>query len=253
MIDTKGRFLADLQKNIALHSTFGIDSYPLCDELRHFFKTAKPLKPVPAAKPSAPPATTRKPHATKNTSVKLNASSLTDVRQQLGDCDRCPLHKGRGSILFGRGAEDADLFIIGEYPNTADDAQGILFSGEDGELLNKMLNAIGLEMEQVYIASIVKCRTDGKRQPAAKEISTCLPFLMAQLAVVKPKIICAMGSLAAQVLLKSQQPLIRLRGRWRQLNGIPLMATFHPSFLLKNGEMKRAAWQDLQAIQKKLA
>jgi DNA polymerase len=250
-VDTAARFLTDLKKIVIMQESFGIDSYPMTPELQHFFKNALPRKQEELK--VSEPAPGYSPKRLKKAAVSVpTASSLADVRQQLGDCTRCALHKGRGSILFGRGNEDADLFIVSEYPNIADDAQGSLFSGPDGDLLGKMLNAIDLDLEQVYISSVVKCRASEANLPGKAEVAACLPFLMAQIEAVSPKIICAMGPLAAHVLLKSKQPLIRLRGRWRQLNGIPLMATFHPSYLLKNQEMKKAVWQDLQAIQKRL-
>ncbi|NOX25376.1 MAG: uracil-DNA glycosylase [Deltaproteobacteria bacterium] len=238
ILDTPGHFLADLKKIIALHGSFGLDNYPMTPELRHFFKECRPGKRHIPKKPESPKPTP--------------AVSLEDVRRQLGDCCRCALHKGRGAILFGRGSQEADLFIVGEYPDTVDDANGVLCSGPAGDLLTKMLAAIGLDLERVYFTNIVKCRASEEKLPARDEIAACLPFLMAQIEVVSPRVICAMGPLAAQVLLKSRQPLVRLRGRFRQLNGIPLLATFHPSYLLRNFEMKEAAWQDLQAIHGRL-
>ncbi len=231
--DPSGQLLADLKKIIALHESFGLDNYPMTPDLRRFFKVCLPVKRHRPKVPKSP---------------EPAAVSLEDVRRQLGDCCRCALYKDRGAILFGRGSRKAELFIVGEYPNAVDDACGVLGSGPEGDLLTKMLAAIGLDMERVYVTSIVKCRVPEGKLPTRAETAACLPFLMAQIEVVSPRVICAMGPLAAQILLKSRQPLVRLRGRFHQLNGIPLMATFHPSYLLRNIEMKVAAWQDLQAI-----
>jgi len=252
ILDTTGRFLTDLKKIISLHASCGIDSYPLTPELRDFFRKALPRPQSISKNPKVTASPSPRYRKKEMDKEPLVTSSLMDIRQQLGDCTRCDLHENRSGIMFGRGSQEAELFIISEYPNIVDDAEGLLFSGPDGDLLAKMLAAINLDMEQVYLGSIVKCRASAEKPPNSKEVAACLPFLMAQIAAVSPKVICTMGTLAAHVLLKSKQPLIRLRGRWRQLNGIPLMATFHPSYLLKNQEMKKAAWQDLQTIQNRL-
>jgi len=252
-LDNPGRLLADLKKILALHASFGIDSYPLTPGLQNFLKNSR----VPAEKIKIPgPAINKScqgpPRPEQQAAAPANKPGLADVRRHLGDCTRCALHRGRSRILFGRGSEEADLMLIGEWPNAFEDAEGVLFSGPAGDLLARMLQAINLDMEQVYITNIVKCRATEERPPAAGEIKACLPFLIEQIETVAPKVICAMGPLAAQTMLKSRQPLVRLRGSWQQFHGTALMSTFHPSYLLKNSEMKKAAWLDLQLIQARL-
>ncbi len=180
--------------------------------------------------------------------------SLTDIQGQLEECGRCPLHKGRGRIFFGQGNPRADLFIVAQWPAAADEAAEPLFSGAEGELIAKMLGAIKLSLDEVYFSTIVKCPASEEQPPTGSEIKRCLPFLQAQIKAVEPRVVCAMGPLAAQALLRTRQPLVRLRGRWRQLPNLdlPLMATFHPAYLLKNKEMKKAAWHDLLMIQQRL-
>ncbi len=249
--DTPANFLVDVKKILTLHAESGIDTYPMTPTLRQFLRSSHLRAEIPAkqAKNVAKSPAPRGARRPEGSGAVVTQSNLVNVLRQLGDCTRCALHEGRSRILFGRGNAKAELFIVGEWPNFSDDAEGNLFSGSEGDLLAKMLRAIGLDMEQVYISSVVKCRASEEKPPTSLEIVTCLPFLIAQIEVVAPKVICAMGPLAAHTLLKSKQPLVRLRGRWQQFKGVPLMATFHPSYLLKNPEMKKATWVDLQAIQ----
>lgn len=250
--DNPGRLLSDLKKILAMHASFGIDSYPLTPGLKRFLTDTRPLpgnfqKTEPLKQKHL-----QQPGKEGGEVTRAHKLDLADVRRHLGDCTRCALHQGRSRILFGSGNEEADLFLIGEWPNSRDDAEGVLFSGPQGDLLARMLQAINLDMEQVYITNIVKCRASEDKPPAVGEIKSCLPFLIEQIESVNPKVICAMGPLAVQTMLRSRQSMVRLRGRWQQFNGIALMPTFHPSYLLKNPEMKKAAWLDLQQIQSRL-
>jgi len=173
---------------------------------------------------------------------------LDDVRAALGDCTRCKLCSGRKTLVFGVGSPKARLVFVGEGPGAEEDNQGIPFVGAAGQLLTKMIGAMGYARDEVYICNVVKCRPPGNRNPEPDEIAACQPFLEAQLQAIQPEVIVALGKFAAQTLLRSDTPITRLRGQWREYVGIPLMPTFHPAYLLRNPAEKKAAWTDLQAV-----
>ena len=173
---------------------------------------------------------------------------LTRLRQDLGDCQRCRLAAGRRHIVFGAGSADADVMFIGEAPGQEEDQQGEPFVGAAGQLLTKMIEAMGLRREEVYIANIIKCRPPQNRDPAPDEVDACEPFLRGQIEVIGPRMIIAMGNFAAKTLLRTETGITRLRGRFFTYHGIPLMPTFHPAYLLRNPDGKRPAWQDLKAV-----
>jgi DNA polymerase len=192
-------------------------------------------------------------------------AALKLIREDLGDCTRCKLHKqGRKQIVFGVGNPRADLMFVGEGPGADEDAQGEPFVGRAGQLLNNMIKAMGLRREEVYIANVVKCRPPGNRTPERDECETCSPFLMRQIAVIKPKVVVALGAVAAKNLLAINAPMAELRGRfydfmpagarssdpsWR---GARLAVTYHPAFLLRDPRQKGEAWKDLQMVMKYL-
>jgi DNA polymerase len=180
------------------------------------------------------------------------ASSLTleEVREELGDCRRCKLHSTRTNIVFGTGTPKARLVFVGEGPGRDEDLQGKPFVGLAGQLLTKIIQAIQLTREEVYIANIIKCRPPGNRNPEPDEIRACEPFLIKQLQAIRPKLICALGTFAAQTLLKSEERISLLRGRFHQYQGIPLMPTYHPAYLLRNPNFKRDVWEDMKKIKK---
>jgi DNA polymerase len=153
---------------------------------------------------------------------------------------------GRRQVVFGVGNPDADLMFVGEAPGADEDIQGIPFVGRAGQLLTKMIQAIQLERDQVYIANVIKCRPPDNRNPEPDEIDTCQPFLFRQIAAVRPKVIVALGSFAAKTLLKTQDSISRLRGRVYDFQGAKLIPTFHPSYLLRSPQFKREAWEDLK-------
>jgi DNA polymerase len=177
--------------------------------------------------------------------------TLDEVRRELGDCRRCKLCEGRKQIVFGVGNPKAELVFVGEGPGADEDEQGIPFVGKAGQLLTKMIEAMGFARDDVYICNVVKCRPPGNRNPEPEEIQACEPFLRAQLGAIQPKAIVALGKFAAQTLLRDMTPISKLRGRWREYCGIPLMPTFHPAYLLRNPAEKRSAWADLQLVMKK--
>ena len=192
-------------------------------------------------------------------------AALRIIREDLGDCTRCRLHKqGRKQIVFGVGNPNADLMFIGEAPGADEDQQGEPFVGRAGQLLTNMIKAMGLEREQVYIANIIKCRPPDNRTPERDECETCSPFLMRQVATIKPKVIVALGAVAAKTLLAINDSMSNLRGRWYEFkatgvrsndpnwSGAKLAVTYHPAFLLRDPRQKKEAWKDLQMVMKEL-
>lgn len=180
------------------------------------------------------------------------AGGLGGIRAELGDCMRCPLCRGRQRIVFGTGSERAELVFVGEGPGYDEDQQGEPFVGKAGQLLTKMIEAMGLTRAQVYIANIVKCRPPGNRTPTPDEIATCLPFLEAQLEAIRPRVICALGAVSTQALLKTSAKISHLRGRFHDYRGIKVMPTYHPAYLLRNPHEKKTAWADLQIVLREL-
>jgi DNA polymerase len=180
--------------------------------------------------------------------VQSTMITLEDVRKELGDCKRCKLHRGRKTIVFGEGNERATLMLIGEGPGYDEDVQGRPFVGRAGQLLTKILQSINLPREEVYIANIIKCRPPQNRNPEPDEIQSCHPFLMKQIHVIQPKIICALGTFSAQTLLKTDVKISALRGKFYDLEEIKVIPTYHPAFLLRNPERKREVWEDMKKI-----
>lgn len=178
--------------------------------------------------------------------------SLEDIQKELGNCQRCRLAKTRNKIVFGTGNPQAQLVFVGEGPGEEEDLQGLPFVGAAGQLLTKMIEAMGLTRGDVYICNIVKCRPPKNRNPENDEIKLCEPFLKAQIASISPKVVVALGKVAAQTLLQDKTPISRLRGNWKEYHGIRLLPTFHPSYLLRSPSEKRKAWEDLQLVMKEL-
>ena len=181
------------------------------------------------------------------------AEALLAIREDIGDCTRCKLHTlGRTQVVFGVGNPDADLMFVGEAPGADEDVQGIPFVGRAGQLLTKIIEAIGLTRDDVYIANIIKCRPPQNRNPEPDEVATCEPFLFRQIDVIKPKIIVALGKYAAQTLLRAETPISRLRGRQFDYRGATLIPTFHPAYLLRNPSSKREVWEDMKLVKRLL-
>jgi uracil-DNA glycosylase family 4 len=179
--------------------------------------------------------------------------ALRLIREDLGDCTRCRLHQqGRKQIVFGVGNPRAELMFIGEAPGADEDQQGEPFVGRAGQLLNNMIKAMGIRREDVYIANIIKCRPPGNRTPERDECETCSPFLMRQIAAIKPKAIVALGAVAAKTLLAINAPMSEFRGRWFDFRGTKLAVTYHPAFLLRDPRQKKETWKDLQMVMKEL-
>jgi DNA polymerase len=182
-------------------------------------------------------------------SAPPSAGELAAIRDDLGDCTRCKLHGlGRRQIVFGVGNPNADLMFVGEAPGHDEDVQGIPFVGRAGQKLTQIIEAIGLKREDVYIANVIKCRPPGNRNPEPDEVATCEPFLIRQIEAVAPRVIVALGSFAAKSLLKTDDPISRLRGRVYVCHGARLVPTFHPAYLLRNPACRREVWEDMKKV-----
>jgi DNA polymerase len=179
-------------------------------------------------------------------------SALKLIREDIGDCTRCRLHKGRTNLVFGVGNVNADLMFVGEGPGADEDAQGEPFVGRAGQLLNNMISAMGIKREDVYIANVVKCRPPSNRTPEKDECDTCSPFLMRQIDIIQPKVIVALGAVAAKNLLAVNDSMSNLRGRWYDFRNSKLLVTYHPAYLLRDPRQKKEAWKDLQMVMKYL-
>jgi uracil-DNA glycosylase family 4 len=214
--------------------------------LRHYLEEERAMGLEGWPKSSAPP----RKKASSPPPPSPSSSSLKEVREELGDCRRCKLHSTRTNIVFGAGNPKALLVFVGEGPGRDEDLQGKPFVGLAGQLLTKIIQAIQLTREEVYIANIIKCRPPGNRNPEPDEIQACEPFLIKQLEAIRPKLICALGTFAAQTLLKTEERISLLRGRFHQYQGIPLMPTYHPAYLLRNPNFKRDVWEDMKKIKK---
>jgi len=174
--------------------------------------------------------------------------TLEDIRADLGDCQRCGLAASRSKIVYGVGNPNARLVLVGEAPGREEDLKGEPFVGEAGQLLDRILLAMGMQREEVYICNVLKCRPPNNRDPEPQEVATCEPFLIRQLAAIQPQVIVALGRFAVQSLLKTRTPIGRLRGEWQRYQGIPLMPTYHPAYLLRNPSGKRDVWEDMKEV-----
>jgi uracil-DNA glycosylase family 4 len=179
---------------------------------------------------------------------KIADDTLPKIRTDLGDCTRCKLHRGRTKLVFGDGNPKAELVFVGEGPGRDEDAQGLPFVGRAGKLLTQMIEAMGLQRQDVYICNVVKCRPPENRTPEKDEVETCSPFLLRQLDAISPKVIVCLGSVAAQTLLETNRGISHFRGEWLDFRGRKLMATYHPAYLLRNPSAKGEVWKDLQKV-----
>jgi DNA polymerase len=250
--------VAQLKTNLATRGRSGLLGVP---------KGASPRKPAPAAVVSAAPPALAAASAPGPTFMKApepeeddravgtprGAEGLKLVREELGDCKRCKLAPSRQNLVFGVGNPDADLVFVGEAPGADEDAQGEPFVGKAGQLLTKMIEAMGYARSDVYICNVLKCRPPGNRNPEPDEVASCEPFLKKQLGAIRPRMIVALGKFAVQCLLRDDSPISRLRGNLRTYEGIPLMPTFHPAYLLRDPSKKKLAWDDLKAVNAALA
>lgn len=198
---------------------------------------------------------------TAEPAVHSKSASLAALRAEIGDCTRCKLHTGRTNLVFGTGDPEARLMFVGEGPGEDEDRKGLPFVGKAGQLLTRIIEAMGLTRDRVYIANIIKCRPPRNRNPEPDEIASCSPFIQRQIEIIRPRVICALGTFAAQTLLGTGQKISQLRGRFHDFHipfsdgspaGIEVMPTFHPAYLLRNPQDKKRVWEDMQMIMGKL-
>jgi uracil-DNA glycosylase len=233
---------------------------------------ATPASPIPVVEESSLPKSAPKPRLEpENTSTplrdilspptgpslfevvdKVKDDTLLKIREDIGDCTRCKLHKGRHKIVFGDGNPKAELVFIGEGPGADEDMQGLPFVGRAGKLLTQMIEAMGLQRKDVYICNVVKCRPPENRAPEPDEVTTCSPYLLRQIDVIQPKVIVCLGAVAAKTLLETTRGISQFRGEWLQWRGRRLMATYHPAYLLRNPNAKGEVWKDLQKVMAEL-
>lgn len=264
MIDRQ-RVLGELRRALEFYREIGVESVPVGVEKRIAAmlaekgetkgdETKKGVSGQPvvtAPKPAPPPqpviSSCETPVERKTREKKLN-----EIKALLGDCQRCPLAAKRTHIVFGVGNPCAPLMFIGEGPGRDEDLQGLPFVGAAGELLTGIIKAMGYARDDVYIANIVKCRPPGNRDPEPDEVETCIPFLKKQIEAIEPRAIVALGRVAAQSLFKTEEKISKMRGNFRDYNGLPVMITFHPAYLLRNPKDKKVVWEDMKQVMRLL-
>ena len=223
-------------------------------DARELIEYAKSLgmTEIPQTKTSDIRPKANKPARTNNMTVEEKAGALNQLTKKIGDCKRCGLCEGRTKLVFGAGNPNADLMFIGEGPGRDEDEQGIPFVGRSGKLLTDIIKAMGFTRDDVYIANIVKCRPPKNRNPQPDEVKTCIPFLINQAEIIAPKVIVCLGSVATQNLLGTEEKISSMRGKFTEWSNIPVMPTYHPAFLLRNSNMKKPVWEDMQLVMKKM-
>jgi uracil-DNA glycosylase len=233
----------DLQAHVEYFRELGVTGVNRQPEWR----TRDAEAPGPALAGSTPPGAA---DALADPPPGTPAETLAALKAHIGpDCTRCKLHTlGRRTVVFGVGSPTASLMFVGEGPGEDEDRQGEPFVGRAGQLLTKIIEAIGLKREQVYIANVIKCRPPGNRNPEPDEVESCEPFLVEQIAAIRPKVVVALGKFAAQSLLRTNEPITRLRGRVFDFRGASLIPTFHPAYLLRNPPAKREVWEDMKKV-----
>ena len=210
------------------------------------------LSPVPVEREKSAPSVQLPAPPVPDTISASGAAALAALAVTVEGCTRCRLAQGRQKIVFGSGNPEADLMFIGEGPGAEEDRQGLPFVGAAGELLTKIIQALQMQRDDVYIANVVKCRPPGNRDPQPDEVAACRGFLERQIELVNPRVIVILGKVAAQTLLGNESPIGQMRGQWYQVRGIPTMITYHPAALLRNQALKRPTWEDMQQVRDRL-
>jgi len=242
-----------LKSHLEFFEELGIEGVRLEPEWRTRREPIEPVEPIEPTErvPSEPTEPTEPTAPVERLAL---SSALHVIREDLGaECTRCKLHTlGRTQVVFGVGNPNADLMFVGEAPGADEDIQGEPFVGRAGQLLTKIIEAIDLRREDVYIANVIKCRPPGNRNPEPDEVLVCSPFLKRQIAAIRPKIVCCLGKFAAQTMLQRADPISRLRGEFHDIDGMRVIATFHPAYLLRSPEKKREVWEDMKQIRAEL-
>lgn len=257
------RLARDLAAHVQWLAMSGLDELPpgvaWPEEMRALVDEGREPEPVPEAeaRPAPARAPTDAPPVDDTPEApgapSLVATDLGGLRAELGDCSRCRLAGTRTQIVFGSGNPEARLVFVGEGPGRDEDRQGLPFVGRAGELLTDIIQkGMKIDRSEVYICNVVKCRPPDNRNPEPEEVAACSPFLLRQIELVQPEVIVALGKFAAQTLLQSTTPITRLRGKWHEFHGIPLMPTFHPAHLLRNPGYKRQVWEDIKQVMQRL-
>jgi DNA polymerase len=238
-----------LAEHLRFYSELGVDGISRDAAWRSRADSAMTGTPI-AAPANATPAGPAVPDTPRLITIARSPEeALITIREDIGDCTRCKLHTlGRTQIVFGVGNPHADLMFVGEAPGGDEDIQGIPFVGKAGQKLTQIIEAIQLKREDVYIANVIKCRPPGNRNPEPDEVEQCEPFLFRQIDTVQPKVIVALGKFAAQSLLKTADPISRLRGRIYSYRGAKLVPTFHPAYILRNPSSRREVWEDMKKV-----
>src|SRR5882672_6733559 len=249
-----GRFYRDRGATLppdALVTTVSPEVMPIIEEpslpKREPKKTSQPIAASAALRKLEPLPVSSGPSLFEAAN-KIEDDTLPLIRENLGECTRCKLHKTRKKIVFGDGNPKAQLVFVGEGPGADEDEQGLPFVGRAGKLLTQMIEAMGLQRKDVYICNVVKCRPPENRQPEEDEVSTCSPFLLRQIDAIAPKVIVCLGAVAAKTLLQTNRGISQFRGEWLAFRGRKLLATYHPAYLLRNPPAKSEVWKDLQKV-----
>jgi len=209
-------------------------------------------KPMPVAAPRLEPVFAPSGPSLFEAVDRVQGDTLPRIREDLGDCTRCKLHKGRHKLVFGDGSATAQLVFVGEGPGADEDAQGLPFVGRAGKLLTQMIEAMGLQRTDVYICNVVKCRPPENRTPEPDEVAMCSPYLLRQIDAINPKVLVCLGAVAAKTLLETNRGITQFRGQWLEWRGRKLIATYHPAYLLRNPNAKGEVWKDLQKVMAEL-
>ena len=217
-------------------------------ERARYYETLDRVGIPPIAEPPPGPGASAASTVREASAPAGSASALEEIRATIGDCQRCKLAGGRKTIVFGQGNPEARLMFVGEGPGADEDEQGLAFVGKAGQLLTKIIEAIGLRRDDVFIANVIKCRPPQNRNPEPDEILSCQPFLEQQIRAIRPTVLVGLGKFAAQWLLKTAEPISRIRGRLGEYEGIKVMPTWHPAYLLRNPGAKREVWEDMKVV-----
>lgn len=244
--DSRGRLRAALAARLSFYADIGVTHLDLAPA-----RSAGAPASVEAPS-SSPPEENIAASRADGPVERSNGPDLSAIRGELGECSRCRLHEGRRNIVFGVGNPQADLMFVGEAPGADEDEQGLPFVGRAGQLLTRIIEAMKLTRDRVYIANILKCRPPENRNPLPDEVAQCEPFLFKQVEAIRPLVIVALGKYAAQTLLRTEESISRLRGRFFEYRGSLLMPTFHPSYLLRNPGAKREVWEDMRKVMETL-
>lgn len=238
--------IGDLKSYVEYLKRMGITEFSLSDSRNE-------MSGPPSGSPGVETVRERREPDRQAMSTPSGGVNLQDIRGELGNCQRCKLGKTRRALVFGEGNPKASLMLIGEGPGYDEDVQGKPFVGKAGQLLTKILQAVAIQREEVYITNIVKCRPPQNRNPEPDEIESCNPLLLKQIQAIQPRVICPLGTFAAQTLLQTADKITSLRGRVFTFSGIQIIPTYHPAYLLRNPEKKREVWEDMKKIAKILS